>query len=764
MADPLDELREAARAALPRLEGEVAVPGLRAPVEVLRDRWGIPYVSAGSLEDLWFAQGYVQASERLFQIELALRAAGGRLCGWFSDLTLPADRFARTVGFHRIGALEAERWSDASRTMMASFVRGARAWVEAMPAPPLEYAMLAVAPELPEDLGEWGAAFAYLAWGLSGNWDHELLRLRLSEALGTEEAAVLLPPLPADPPGLAAGSLAGRLLDGLPRSSGTGSNNWVVAGSRTASGGPLLANDPHLLAQQPAPWFELHLRAPGYEARGVAFPFAPGIVVGTTPHHAWGVTNVSGDVQDLYVERLNDEGSAAEFDGGWEPVTVRPESIEVRGGPPVTFDVRETRHGPILETATVGVAGTEYERLDGTFALRWAAVDGLLEPSALVDLVRASSFDRFREALRGLACPAQNVVYADVDGTIGYQCSGRFPLRRAGDGSAPVAGWTSEHEWDGYLPFEALPWSKDPSSGFIVTANNRIHDDDYPHLIGVDFHPPFRAKRIAELLEPDDTLTPRDMGSIQVDTRSLPALRLLPWLLGTEARSHLAGKAIRSLEGWSGDLAADSAAAAVYEVWIGRIAARAFGADDDRRALFDAYFAWRETFVCTTLPGMLEDDRPPPAGGSWSEVFADGLEEAATLLEERLGPDENDWRWGALHRVRFAHPLARMPGLGPLFVAAEHELGGDEQTVLQAGIDARLGFDAVVIPSWRVVVDLSDLDASLAVLTTGQSGNPVSPHWRDQTALWAAGALRPCPLSRAAVQAAAEHSMRLVPE
>ncbi len=764
MADPLDELREAARAALPRLEGEVAVPGLRTRVEVLRDRWGIPYVSAGSLEDLWFAQGWVQASERLFQIELALRAAGGRLCGWFSDLTLPADRFARTVGFHRIGALEAERWSDASRTMMDRFVRGARAWVEAMPAPPLEYAMLAVAPELPEDLGEWAAAFAYLAWGLSGNWDHELLRLRLSEALGTEEAAALLPPLPTDPPGLAAGSLAGRLLDGLPRSSGTGSNNWVVAGSRTASGRPLLANDPHLLAQQPAPWFELHLRAPGYEARGVAFPFAPGIVVGTTPHHAWGVTNVSGDIQDLYVERLNDEGTAAEFDGAWEPVTVRPESIEVRGGPPVTFDVRETRHGPILETATVGVTGTEYERLDGTFALRWAAVDGLLEPSALVDLVRASSFDGFRQALRGLACPGQNVVYADVDGTIGYQCAGRFPLRRAGDGSAPVAGWTSEHEWNGYLPFEALPWSKDPSSGFIVTANNRIHDDDYPHLIGVDFHPSFRAQRIAELLGADDTLTPQDVGSIQVDTRSLPARRLLPWLLETEARSDLAGRAIRALDGWSGDLAADSSAAAVYEVWIGRIAARAFGAEDDRHALFDTYFAWREPFVCTALPGMLEDGRPPPAGGSWPEIFAAALEEAASLLVGRLGPDEGDWRWGALHRVRFAHPLARMPGLGPLFVAADHELGGDEQTVLQAGIDARLGFDAVVIPSWRVVVDLSDLDASRAVLTTGQSGNPVSPHWNDQAALWAAGELRPCPVSRAAVQAAAVHSMWLAPE
>ena len=564
MADPLDEFREAARGALPPLEGEVAVPGLRAPVEVLRDRWSIPYLTARSLEDLWFAQGFVQASERLFQIELALRAAGGRLSGWFSDLTLPADRFARTIGFHRIGVAEAARWSDASRSMMGRFVEGARAWVKAMPAPPLEYAMLAVRPELPEDLGEWAAAFAYLAWGLSGNGDRELLRLRLSEELGTAVAEVLLPPLPPDPPELAAGSLAGRLLDGLPRSRGQGSNSWVVSGSRTASGLPLLANDPHLLVQQPAPWFELHLRAPGYEARGVAFPFAPGIVVGTTWHHAWGVTNVSGDVQDLYVERLNDEGTAASFDGAWEPLTVRPESIEVRGGAPVEFDVRETRHGPILETAPVGVSGNEYERLEGTFALRWTAAEELLEPSTLLDLVRASSFEGFRKALRGLACPGQNVMYADVEGTIGYQCTGRFPIRRAGDGSAPVAGWTSEHEWDGYVPYEELPWSKDPGPGFIVTANHRVHDPDYPHLIGVDFHPAFRARRIAELLETNDAVTPQDAGSIQVDTTSLPARRLLPRLLQTDAGTERARRALRLLEGWSGDLRADSAAAAVY--------------------------------------------------------------------------------------------------------------------------------------------------------------------------------------------------------
>ena len=761
MADPLEELREAARAAIPPVEGEVAVPGAAEPVEVLRDRWGIPYLSAASLEDLWFAQGYVQASERLFQIELALRAAAGRLSEWFSDLSLPSDRFARTVGFARLGAREAERWSEASVAMMRRFVEGARAFATSAPVPPIEYSMLAATPDLPEDLGAWASAFAYLAWGLSGNWDRELLRLRLAERKGPEAVETFLPPLPADAPELAAASLAGRLLDGLPRSSGQGSNGWVVSGSRTQSGSPLLANDPHLLVQQPQPWFEIHLRAPGYEARGVAFAFAPGIVAGTTAHHAWGITNVSGDVQDLYVERLNEDGSAAAFDGGWEPLAIRTERIEVRGGAAVDLEVRETRHGPLLDTVPVGSRGNEFETVEGTFALRWTAVDGLLEPAALIDIVSAGSFDGFRDALRGVSCPGQNVLYADVEGTIGLQCTGRYPIRRSGDGSAPAAGWTSDHEWDGYVAFDELPWSANPGQGVLVAANNRIHDGGYPHLIGLDVHVPLRARRIAERLAAADPITANVCAEIQLDTVSPAARRLLPQLLGATAVSDRAQKALERLRSWDGDLAADSHEAAVYEAWLGAIASAALGEDEDPET-FAAYFTAREPFVCSALPSLLEGGRPPD-GGSWGDVLGSTLEAALDRLEEELGADPSGWRWGALHRARFAHPLARLPGLGALFVAAEHEVGGDEQTVLQSGLDGRLGFDAVVVPSWRQVVDLSNVDAGRAVLSTGQSGHPASPHWNDQSPLWAAGELRPCPFSRPAVEAAAEHRLVLVP-
>jgi penicillin amidase len=768
MSDPIGEVRAAAAAALAPLDGEIEVPGLAGPVEVLRDRWGVPCVSAGSLDDLWFAQGFVTASERLFQIDLALRAAGGRLSELFAERTLADDRFAGVVGFHRIGVREAERWGEASKAMTGRFVAGVRAWLEAMPAPPVEYALLGAAPELPDDLGSWAAAFAYAAWGLSGNWDMELLRAHLAEGLGHEAARDLLPPLPADPPELVAGGLAGRLLDALPRSRGQGSNAWVVAGSRTASGKPLLANDPHLLVQQPGAWFELHLRAPGYECRGVAFPFAPGILVGTTAHHAWGITNVGGDVQDLYEERLNEDATAVELDGAWEPVTLHHERIAVRGGSAVELEVLETRHGPILEAEALGVTQVRYEPLERAYALRWTGADGLLEPAALVDVATASDYGSFREALRALWCPGQNVVYADVEGTIGYQLTGRYPLHRAGDGTVPVPGWTSEHEWDGWIPFDDLPWSKDPPRGFIVTANNRPHAADYPHRIGNDFHTPFRARRIAELLTSSEAPHTAEAATrIQVDTVSLPARELVPRLTALRPGSEDERWALGSLRAWDGDQRADSTAAALYNAWLWTLARRVVGADGGGRAeaTFDRYHAWREAFACAALPALLE--REPPlwvrAPGGWEGVLREALAGAIGLLEERLGPDRSEWRWGAMHRVRFAHPLAALPGIGAMFVAAEHELGGDEQTVFQAGFDARRGFDPAVVPSWRVVVDLADVDAGVAVLPTGESGNPVSQHWNDQAELWSSGGLRPAPVTRPAVEAAAEHRLTLRP-
>jgi penicillin amidase len=774
MSDFAEQLRAMAAASLFPQEGELEAPGLDAPVEILRDRWGVPYLTAETQDDLWFAQGFVTAGERLFQLELALRAANGRLSEVFADRTLDDDRFARTIGFHRAGERVAADWDDRSHAMHERFRAGVFAWIDAMPAKPVEYTLLDLEPDLPADEAAWASAFVYLAWSLSGNWDTELLRAWIGERLGPEGVRTLLPPLPEDAPTIAAGALHGRLLDAAPRAKGQGSNDWVVDGTRTASGKPLLANDPHLLALQPSPWIELHLRARGYEARGVGLIFSPGVLLGTTAHHAWGVTNVTGDVQDLYVERLNEDGTAAEYLGAWEPLAFRREEIAVRGAAdPVAFDVRETRHGPILERYVEGEVDPEIRPLPPgpVYALRWTGFDRASRPSIVLDAAAATDFATFRRAAVALECPGQNVVYADVEGTIGYQCTGLYPIRRGGAHTAPVPGWTDTHEWDGFLPFDRLPWCENPTRGFVATANNRTHDDDYPHRIGDDFHTPYRARRIVELLEATERHDVASFARIQADTVSQPARATLPLLLALEPADDAERKALELLGTWDGDMAADSAGAAVFNAWCRHIARRILiprlGED-----LFRAYHAWREVFQCEVLPELL---REPSAawfgddlGGGSPADARDGLLDAAlgdalAELTERLGPDPAGWSWGALHRVRLIHPLGALPGLESLFTALDAPFGGDEQTVAQGGFDGRDGYPTAVIPSWRAVYDLGDLDRSMGVLPAGNSGNPASPHWSDQSALWLAGELRPLPFTRPAVEAAAISALRLVP-
>jgi penicillin amidase len=773
MTDFVEQLRSVAAASRFPAEGELAAPGLAAPVEMLRDRWGVPYLTAETQDDLWFAQGFLTAGERLFQLDLALRAANGRLSEVFADRTLADDRFARTIGFHRAGDRIAATWDDRSHAMHERFRAGVVAWIDGMPAEPVEYTLLDLEPDLPTDEGAWAAAFVYLAWSLSGNWDTELLRAWIDERLGPEGVRALLPPLPEDAPAIAAGALHGRLLDDAPRARGQGSNDWVVSGTRTMSGKPLLANDPHLLALQPSPWLEVHLRAPGYEARGVALVFSPGVLLGTTAHHAWGVTNVTGDVQDLYVERLNDDGTAAEYLGGWEPLTLHREEIAVRGTPePVTFDVRETRHGPILESYVEGLIAPETRPLPPgpVYALRWTGLDHGIRPSLVLDAAAATDFESFRRAAAALECPGQNMVYADVDGAIGYQCTGLYPIRRGGAHTAPVPGWTDTHEWDGFVPFDQLPWSVNPDRGFLVTANNRIHDDDYPHRIGDDFHTPYRARRIAELLEAAPRHDVASFARIQADTVSLPARATLPILLELEPADAEERAALDALGTWEGDMAAGSAGAAVFNVWCRHIARRVLtprlGED-----LFRAYHAWREVFQCEVLPVLLHRAPTGWFGGGGDTAPADerdrllreALADALAELTERLGPDPAGWSWGALHRVRLIHPLGGLPGLEPLFTAVDAPFGGDEQTVAQGGFDGRDGYDVAVIPSWRAIYDLADIDRSMGVLPAGNSGNPASPHWNDQAELWLAGELHPLPFTRPAVEAAAVAAVRLVP-
>ncbi len=780
MDDVAEMLRGLSRAALPELEGEIRLPGARQPVEVIRDRWGVPHIYASSLPDLFLAQGFLVASERLFQIEMFLRAATGRLSELLGGLTLGIDRFVRTLGWNRIGRRLAEGWDEQSHEMANAFSAGLRAWLEHMPAPPVEYAVLEQAPWLPDEReapAVLSSAAVLMAYSLSGNWDAELLRAEIAGRLGPEAMHALFPDVPPEPAVVQAAKdthpdRLGLLQTAVLAPPGQGSNSWVVAGSRSDTGMPLLANDPHLAIALPSSWYECHLSAPGLNVSGVALPFHPGIAIGHNERIAWGYTVACGDLQDLYLERLSEDGRQAEYLGSWEPVTRHLEEIRVRDGAPVMLEVAETRHGPILDSYMVGIA--EPLVIEGgippSYALRWDAARTVIAPSTFLRLNTAGGWEELRQTLAGWGSPGLNVVYADVEGNIGYQLVGRYPLRRKGDGAFPVPGWTDEYEWVGEVAFEELPRAFNPEEGFLCTANNKPYGEDYPHRLGRDFVPPFRARRIAQLITERERHSRESFTAMQMDTVSLAVAEVLAPLVTLRPENERQTQALALLAGWNGDLHPDSTAAAIYQAWCAHLARRILipllGEELYRH--FHGRRQWTNAFQYQALPGLLAYPTARWFGGEGVEhrdrLLREALEAALDDLARRLGTEMPTWRWGAVHLARFASRLAVLPGLDEMLTAGVVEMGGDEQTICASLFEPELGYEVSMTPSWRQILDVSDWDASVGVHPGGQSENPASPHFADQLALWRQGHHHPLPFSRAAVEAAAEASFTLIPD
>jgi penicillin amidase len=787
MSELTDLLRARARDALPPVDGELKVPGLREPVEVRRDRWGVPHIYARNLHDLYFAQGYVTASERLFQIEFSYRTGSGRLSELVGEAALPLDRFIRTLGWNRAARRQVAAWDDLSMDIARAAAAGTRAWIDHMPAQPVEYDILQSEPlRLDEEDAIVAAACGglFMAWTLSANWDAELLRAQLADALGWELMTELFPATPTVPTVMVAGKDGGpasrrhafELLRQAPKfPSGQGSNNWVVSGRRTKTGMPLLANDPHVFAQVPSVWFEVHLVAPGVNVRGVALPFATAVLLGHNERIAWGCTNVGGDTQDLYREQLNAEGTAALYDGAWEPLTIHREEIPVRGrAEPEVLEVKETRHGPILDSYLVGMSeiNAVEGRIEQTYALQWVGFEHSVSVGTVHRLNTAGNFDEFRAALADWSCPGQNFVYADVDGNIGYQATGWHPIRRRGDGAVPAPGWSPEFGWDGWVPFEEMPWSYNPEQGFLCTANQKIHDDSYPYLLGQDFLPPFRSRRIAQMITEVERHDADSFARMQSDWLSLPARGLVPLLLELEPADDRQKQALGVLREWDCRLAPDSSGAAIYQVWCIRLS-EAILLPRLGRELYEHFYSkrqWSNEFQTMVLPRLLEFPSAAWFGREGSEARDDALraslDEALDELTRRLGEDMTAWSWGAIHPIRYVGRIgAAVPDLAELFTAGEAPWGGDEMTVNQGTFEPGADeYATAVVASWREIIDLSDLDASRGTHTVGQSGNPASPHWNDLFPLWSTGRHHPLPFSRPAVEAATESVLQLEPE
>ncbi|HEY67702.1 MAG TPA: penicillin acylase family protein [Thermoflexia bacterium] len=778
------------RRSWPQTDGRIRAEGLQAEVTIIRDSWGIPHIYASNTHDLFFAQGYVHAQDRFWQMEFWRRIGSGRLAEILGESALDSDRFIRTLGWHRTAARELELLGEEERAVLEAYAEGVNAYIFTHRGRlGLEFTLLGLTgvefepePWTPFNTITWAKV---MAWDLGGNRSDELLRAHIAARLGTPAVAELMPPYPDDYPVIVPHPLTGATLEAVPEAAfepfalgegdDLGSNNWVVAGSRTETGMPILANDPHLSIQMPSIWYEIGLHCdpvgPGcpYNVVGASFASTPGVIIGHNDRIAWGVTNLGPDVQDLFIERVNPENpNQYEYQGQWLDMEIVREEIRVAGEEePVVMFARITRHGPIINDV---VGGTEEEWSFGwqPLALSWTALQpGTLMKSVLL-LDRARNWEEFRDALRYWDVPSQNFVYADVDGNIGYQAPGRIPIRASGDGSMPVPGWTGEYEWVDYIPFDELPRAFNPPEGYIVTANNAVVEPDYPYFLSMDWAPGYRARRIVELIEADPSLSLADMQAIQGDSSPAWAREIMPYLRSLSGDDPRLNQALDLLRDWDGRAVRDSAGAALLEAFRVHLVDLTFGDELGeqllRRARGTAGVALVNLLADGSSPWF--DDVTTSEVETRDEILLRALDEAVEELTETLGRNMGRWRWGDLHTATFKNQSLGQSGIAPieaLFNRGPVPVDGTIATVNNTGYSLSHPYTVKIVPSYRQIVDLGDFTRSVSMHTTGQSGHPFHPHYNDMIDPWRNIEYHPMLGERADVEASAEGVLVLTP-
>jgi penicillin G amidase len=744
------------RRPLPRTEGRVSVQGISAPVEIRRDRWGVPHVYASTPEDAWFGQGYCHAQDRLWQLELYRRFAAGRLAEVGGGEALRTDRFVRTLGLRREALREETGLGDRLRAAMEAYAAGVNQAAEQQTRPlEMQILRLEFEPWRPADTL---TLTKLLALGLSANWERELIRADLVRELGADRAALLDPGYPeGNPvvlePGLAwsgDGSALAEQVGVLREALGfapdpTGSNNWAVSASRSATGGALLAGDPHLSPGMPGITYQLGLYVRDRFCRGASFPGRIGIAFGQNNDVAWSFTNAVADTMDLFVERV--VGEHYEFEGEWRPVEYAEEEIVVKGrSEPEQLVVRATHHGPIVNEALLA---DEAEPL----ALAWAARTEPCVTEATLGVFDVTSGPELVASLEPHNAPVSSLVWADSAGSIGFKCIGRVPVRRGECPDLPKPGWTGEHEWERWIPYEELPELTDPDSGFVVTANNRITPEGYPHHISTDWFDGYRARRVEEMILGADEHDLDDFQRMQLDRFSRPGIETAHRLARLRPREARETAAIERLRSWDGHMDPDSVAATIYQAFtlkLAREVARCAIRDRDlaERWLdradngFMAHVSspWRWQ---SHLLKLWEEGDSDLIGRDWSDLALDALRAALDELEDRFGTEWSAWRWGRVHALEFPHVLgAASPLLARIFNRTL-EVGGAQETVAQVGWDPNDPYRAIWAPAWRIVADPADPDRSRWQAFTGESGHVGSPHYDDLQPRWLRGEMQP---------------------
>ncbi len=771
-------------ASQPQIDGTLTLAGLISPVEIVRDAEGVPHIYAKSTGDAYFALGFVHAQDRLWQMEMNRRVAAGRMAEILGPSALGTDRFLRTLGIRRNAESILANLNVDTRNALDAYAMGVNAYLSTRSGPlPPEFLIAgapAPAPWQPVDSIGWQTM---MAWDLGANWSQELLRMRLSQRLSLALINQFLPPYPGDPVvdtrdyTTLYRELSGNAqqLTSIARIAppslieGKGSNNWAVSGALTTSGKPLLANDPHLGLSAPALWYFAHLSAPGLNVIGATLPGIPSVVLGRNDRIAWGFTNTAPDVQDLYIERINPDNAKQYLTpNGWADFETRRETIKVKGQPDVTIDVRTTRHGPVISGALPIIDKASVDTDHYVIAFAWTALrPDDLTLQAGMEFNRASNWSEFENGARSFSSPQQNIVYADVDGNIGFIAPGRVPIRKPENdlrGLAPAPGWDARYDWNGFIPFEALPRRFNPASQRVVTANEKIVDDSYPYFLTSEWALPYRANRINALLAARPQHDMQSFAAIQKDHVSLAAQELLPVLRTATPASDRAKKALDALAVWDGAMAADRVEPLIFNAWM-REASHSMFADELGGELIRDY--WEQRNVHQPMANVLQnvggarhwcaDARKPDvvAPGTCADLLSASLDRALADLEKRYGDNMATWRWGDAHAARAEHrPFSKVDPLSMLF-DLRVPTPGDTYTV-NAGRhnlrDEREPFANRHAASLRALYDLANLENSRFIHSTGQSGNVLSPLYRNFMQRWAEVDYIPMKMQRDAVE------------
>ena len=759
---------------LPVTSGALQVDGATGSITIRRDRYGIPMIDAEDELDVFFGFGFCQGQDRAVQIELSKRAASGTLSELFGRRTLRFDRLFRRAGLRPAAEEQFRVLAPRVASILTAFASGVNAGRSAgLPCRPLEFVLLRarLAEFTPLDVL---TIMKLQSFAMPSNWDCELARLMVLNLDGPEALLHLDPGYPewqrvAVPPAGVAGKAAERLAEDLAVfqatvGTGGGSNSWALSGARTRSGRPLLANDPHLPSSVPPHWYLARLQSPGWALAGAALPGTPAVAVGHNGHCAWGVTAGLTDNTDLFLERIGPDGQSVLENGEYVPCQVRREVIRIKGANPVEEEVLVTSRGPIISPA-----------LDdelGAVSLRAVWLDPL-PVQGFLGTLGAKTFEEFRSPFADWPILPLGLVYADTQGNVGYQLVGQAPRRRQGYGIVPSAGWAAGAGWEeGGIPFGDMPTAINPPCGYVATANSQPQAHGSGPFLGVDWIDGYRLGRLVEVLEDAWAWDAEAGAALQLDVKSLPWTEMRECLMAGAPRSAESQAARQFLADWDGCMTADSAGATLFHLFLREMSRRVTGAKAPRSA---PWLLGRSTLptVATTsfaarqagrLSRLLREQPPSWFRDGWQAEVDDALRSAYLFAVRRLGKPSARWHWGRARATTLNHPMGRLPLLGGIFNLGPFECPGDSNTVAQAGT---FGEDPLagpgVVPSMRMVLEIGDWDRSLFSLPGGQSGNPLSPHYRDLLPLWLQGAGVPIAWTDQAVEAATVETLRLKP-